>query len=264
MESQRQPACAAHIISLAHCRAERRPPQHATPYAVPCGICHQCSLGELRATPGMCALAHCATLRREGGCAGKTPAACAWMHRPSPPPTGASQSRTEATPAPTALCEEVHADAPLRKAASSAAVATAGRYPRRRRTSHHGCTSHEPASRAPAAARSASCGRRPREVQMEAVPWPCRFETGSAVPCFGVHGRSVLPASSNAEPHDMTSAVPMMGGMLGCALRPTAGAAGVALWGASEEPSAAAATGSPADRDARANVCVSKAAGGGA
>ena len=76
MESQRQPACAAHIISLAHCRAERRPPQHATPYGVPCGICHQCSLGGLRATPGRCVLAHCATLRAECGCAERHSSVC--------------------------------------------------------------------------------------------------------------------------------------------------------------------------------------------
>ena len=153
---------------------------------VPCGICHQCSLGELRATPGRCALAHCATLRAECGCAERHQQRVRGCTDPRRrPPARANRAKKQRQPG--TLPRSSHRCA-TSAAASSAAVATAGRSPcrdRRRRgrrlapTPHVAPWLHEPREQWRLRARQAAVAEggsdRSCAVPWRAVSWQCRF-----------------------------------------------------------------------------------------
>ena len=196
--------------------SQKRPPQHAM-------VCHVVSSTSARSESSVPHLA-CALLLTARRC---VPSAVAPERHSSvcldaptlAAATGASQSRTEATPTRRHSAKKF---TPMRHFGSSF----------KRRCRHRGSfslSSSPPpsssscsaaarrtmaarASRALAAARSASCGRRGRFKSKPSRAVARRFLAMQFLALTSVPGRSVLPASSNAEPHDMPSAVPMMSG----------------------------------------------------
>ncbi len=174
----------AHHITRA-LSSERRPPQHATLYVV----CHVVSSTSARSEGSVPHLA-CALLLTARRCvpsavAPKDTAACAWMHRPSPPPPAranrAKKQRQHGT-----LPRSSHRCA-TSAAASSAAVATAGRSPCRDRRRgrrlapppHVAPWLHEPREHRRLRARQAAVAEegshRSCAVPWCAVSWQCRF-----------------------------------------------------------------------------------------
>ena len=147
MESQRQPACAAHIISLAHCRAERRPPN--MPRHTLCHVVSVVSATSARSESSMPHLA-CALLLTARRCVPSAVAPKRHQQRvlgcTDPrrrPPARANRAQKQRQP----RRHSAKKCTPMRhfgKQLQAPLSATAGRSPcrrRRRRTSHHGCTS---------------------------------------------------------------------------------------------------------------------------